>query len=192
MSDSTTIPQGRPVLELHACMGLNACKGHGWSQSNECAGTGDCATNRHSCHTLNDCHGQGGCGLFGTTQEFCTPGENECAMQGSCGTPILASRFITQGPNKGKSVWILARKLFEERMAKAKRTVGPPPPGQEFGPTTEFVAKLGGGSSCGNSGDRYCSYSFDNKDEERKKNRKALGRKSVRELKQTLDNCDCD
>ncbi|MFT6333482.1 MAG: hypothetical protein ACI86M_000626 [Saprospiraceae bacterium] len=46
-----TIAQGKPVLELHACMGLNACKDHGWSQNNGCAGTGDCATNRH--HTIH-------------------------------------------------------------------------------------------------------------------------------------------
>ncbi|MDY8136624.1 hypothetical protein [Aquimarina sp. 2201CG5-10] len=195
MSDkSITIPQAKPVLELHACMGLNACKGHGWSGENNCAGTGDCATNRHPCHTLNDCKGQGGCGLFGSDSEVCHPGENDCSFQGSCGTPILASRYITQGPNKGQSVWQLARKLFEERMKKANRTVGPPPEGQEYGPTTEFVAKRGGGSSCGQSGDRYCSYAFDEKsrEEERKQRREEFMKKSAKELPQTIKNCDCD
>ena len=190
---TTTIPQG-PVLELHACMGLNACKGHGWSGNNDCAGTGDCATNRHPCHTLNDCRGQGGCGLFGTTQEFCTPGQNNCAFQGSCGTPILASRFIAQGPNKGTSVWQLARKLFEERMAKAKRTVGPPPAGQEYGPTTEFAATLGAGQSCGQSGERYCSYAFGytENEKDKKARREAFEKKSAALLPKTLKNCDCE
>ena len=155
----TTIPQG-PVLELHACMGLNACKGHGWSGNNECAGTGDCATNRHPCHTLNDCKGQSGCGLFGNTQEFLTPGQNLCSFQGSCGTPILASRFITQEPSKGTSVWQLARKLFETRMEKSRRTRGSPPEVQEYGPTTEFAAAQRARQSCGQAGESYCSYAF--------------------------------
>ena len=191
---STKIPQKTPPLELHACMGLIACKGHGWSGNNECAGTGDCATNRHPCHTLNDCKGQGGCGLFGTTVEFCTPGQNDCSFQGSCGTPILASRFITQGPNKGRSVWLLARKLFEERMAKAKRTAGEPPTGQENGPTTEYVANFNppGSQSCGNSGERYCSYAFENHDKERMQRRKEFIEQSKKDFPNTLENCDCD
>lgn len=196
MSDSKKIPQKLPPLELHACMGLNACKGHGWSGNNECAGTGDCATNRHPCHTLNDCKGQGGCGLFGTTEEFCKPGENDCSFQGSCGTPILASRFINQGPNKGRSVWLLARKLFEDRMAKAKRTVGPPPDGQENGPTTEYVQQFDPPAyqSCGNSGDRYCSYAFgkDEREKERMKRRKEFIEQSKKDFPDTLDNCGCD
>jgi hypothetical protein len=191
----TTIPQALPALELHVCMGLNACKGHGWSGTNECAGTGDCATNRHPCHTLNDCKGQGGCGLFGTEIEFCTPGQNECSFQGSCGTPILASRFITAGPNKGKSVWQLARALFEDRMAVAKRSVGPVPAGQDYGPTTEFAATLGGGSSCGQSGDRYCSYAFDPKTNEKQKKarRDKFEKMSAKAMPKTEENCkDCD
>jgi hypothetical protein len=191
---AATIPQALPPLELHACMGLNACKGHGWSGTNDCAGTGDCATNRHPCHTLNNCRGQGGCGLFGTTQEFCTPGDNACAFQGSCGTPILASRYITQGPNKGTSVWLLARKLFEARMTKAKRTVGPPPAGQEYGPTNEYAAKLGAGQSCGQSGERYCSYAFGKaeREKERLARQAAFAKASARHLPETMKNCDCE
>lgn len=196
MSDSTKIPQKTPPLELHACMGLNACKGHGWSGNNECAGTGDCATNRHPCHTLNDCKGQGGCGLFGTTEEFCKPGQNDCSFQGSCGTPILASRYITQGPNKGRSVWLLARKLFEERMANAKRTVGKPPKGQKNGPTTEYVANFdpAGSQSCGNSGERYCSYAFgdEEREKERMQRRKEFIKQSKKDFPDTIENCDCD
>ena len=150
-----------PPLELHACMGLNACKGHGVFGENECAGQGNCATQWHGCHTLNNCRGQGGCGLYGTTEEQCKPGANDCAWQGSCGTPIVNSRFITQGPNKGKSVWILARRLFEERMKKANRNVGKSP--LPHGPTLEFLDTIESGSyelgySCGFSGNKGCSF----------------------------------
>jgi hypothetical protein len=152
--------------ELHVCMGLNTCAAKGRSMDNECAGTGTCATNSHPCHTLNDCKGQGGCGLFGTTPEFCHPGENGCKYQGSCGTPILASRFISQGPNIGRSVWQLARKLFEERMNSEDQKVGPPPAGP-YGPTNEYVNQINqtqpstDNSSCGNAGSRACSYAAD-------------------------------
>lgn len=156
-----TTPVKTPPLELHACMGLNACKGHDVFGTNECAGSGQCATQWHSCHTKNNCRGQGGCGLYGTTEEQCRPGENDCAWQGSCGTPIEAPRFVTQGPNKGSSVWILARKLFEERMEKANRNVRPSP--MPYGPTIEFlktiVTESGTlGYGCGWSGPRSCSY----------------------------------
>ena len=193
MDNNKTIPQAIPPLELHACMGLNACKGHGWSGTNECAGTGDCATNRHPCHTLNNCRGQGGCGLYGSSKEVCHPGDNDCAFQGSCGTPILASRYITQGPNKGRSVWLLARELFEKRMKKANRTFGPPPAGQENGPTTEYAAKLGATSSCGNSGDRYCSYAFGIEEREKAKRarRAAFEKESREKLHDTVKNCEC-
>jgi len=71
--------------ELHACMGLNACKGHDRLGTNACAGSGVCATAAaHSCHTLNNCRGQGGCGLYGTGEEQNHPGENPCSWQGSC------------------------------------------------------------------------------------------------------------
>jgi hypothetical protein len=145
-----------PTLELHACMGLNACKGHDYFGANNCAGMGQCATEQHSCHTLNDCRGQGGCGLFGSSVEFCHPGENDCSFQGSCGTPIPASRFVTQGPNKGQGVWQIARRLFEARMEKANRSVGDSP--MRYGPTVEWLSNVNEGASCGQSGEKLCSF----------------------------------
>ncbi len=156
-----------PPVELHVCMGLNSCQGLGYSGKNACAGMGDCATVSHPCHTLNECKGQGGCGLFGTTEEFCFPSQNDCRYQGSCGAPILDSRFITQGPNRGTSVWQLARQRFEEKRAAADQPVGPPPAGP-YGPSNAYVNQLKGrtdptydNSSCGQSGNRACSYAAD-------------------------------
>jgi len=152
--------------ELHVCMGLNSCKNQGYSNNNDCAGMGDCSTVNHPCHTLNECKGQGGCGLFGTTEEFCYPSENDCRYQGSCGAPILSSRFIAQGPNKGKSVWQLARKRFEEKRKANKESFGTPPAGP-YGPSNEYVNQIKGqspssdNSSCGQSGARSCSYAAD-------------------------------
>ena len=186
-----------PPKELHVCMGLNSCENKGYSGNNSCAGQGDCATISHACHTLNDCKGQGGCGLFGTTTEFCTPGENSCKYQGSCGSPILASRYICQGPNKGRSVWQLARARFEERMQKEGKRIGKAPAGQEYGPTDEFVNTLRGTtgqdySSCGQSGDRYCSYAFDPKvrEQEREARRQQFMEESKQEMPNTLKTCD--
>lgn len=126
-------------VELHACMGLNACKGHDRLGSNACAGSGQCATaTEHSCKTLNSCRGQGGCGLYGTGEEQNYPGENPCAWQGSCGVPINAERFSTNGPNQGKSVWVRARALFEKRMKEANRQVLPSP--SPVGPTQAWLA----------------------------------------------------
>ncbi len=156
----------KPPLELHVCMGLNSCQNQGYSGTNACAGMGDCATVSHPCHTLNECKGQGGCGLFGTTEEFCFPSQNECRYQGSCGAPILDSRFVTQGPNRGNSVWQLARKRFEDKRAAAQQPVGPPPAGP-YGPSNAYVNQLKGqpasqdNSSCGQSGSRACSYAAD-------------------------------
>jgi len=114
----------------HACMGLNACKGLGRTQDNECAGKGYCATTPdHTCHVLNQCKDQGGCGLYGTAEEFSRPADNGCKFQGSCATPINAERFSTTAPtkwererpddpiedNRGKSVWHRARERFEKR-----------------------------------------------------------------------------
>ncbi|HEV2859865.1 MAG TPA: hypothetical protein VGX48_02540 [Pyrinomonadaceae bacterium] len=146
--------------ELHACMGLNACKGHDRFGTNSCAGTGYCATaERHNCKSLNNCRGQGGCGLYGTAEDDATPGANECAWQGSCAVPIQAERYSTQGENKGKSVWVLARKLFEERMKKANRTYGPSP--YECGPPQAWlVQSLGSYDSCGSAGNKYCTFGF--------------------------------
>lgn len=126
-------------VELHACMGLNACKGHDRLGINACAGSGQCATaTEHSCKTLNTCRGQGGCGLYGTGEEQNYPGENPCAWQGSCGVPINAERFSTNGPNQGKSVWVRARALFEKRMREANRQVLPSP--SPVGPTQAWLA----------------------------------------------------
>src|SRR5687768_13132300 len=59
-----------PPVELHVCMGLNACKGHDRYGTNDCAGMGFCATaEKHNCHTLNNCRNQGGCGLYGDGEE---------------------------------------------------------------------------------------------------------------------------
>ncbi len=155
----------KPVIdnpkELHACMGLNACKGHDRLGTNSCAGTGYCATAaEHSCHTLNDCRNQGGCGLYGTGEEQNNPGNNSCSWQGSCAVPINAERFSTEGPNKGKSVWGRAREIFEEKMIKANRQFGPSPMPQGP-PTKEYLvpeynenyvacgsSRMSGGGSC--------------------------------------------
>jgi hypothetical protein len=126
------------VKELHACMGLNACKGHDRTGSNNCAGTGVCATAaQHSCHTLNDCRNQGGCGLYGTADEQMNPGNNACSWQGSCAVPINAERFSTEGNNQGQSVWDKAREVFEKKMTAANRQFGPSP--MRHGPTLEYL-----------------------------------------------------
>jgi len=181
--------------ELHVCMGLNSCKNAGYSSSNDCAGKGDCATAvGHPCHTLNACKGQGGCGIFGTTEEFCHPGENDCRYQGSCGVPILESRFMAQGPNKGRSVWLLARARFEEKRRAQGLEYGEPP--LKYGPTNEFVNQLRGTkhqdySSCGESGSRSCSYAAD-KDVRKKEAAfrvEEMAEKSKKLLNDTLNTC---
>ena len=134
-------------------MGLNSCKGHDRYGTNECAGTGACATaEAHMCHTLNNCRGQGGCGLYGDAKEQNYPGNNDCSWQGSCAVPINAERFSTEGPNRGKSVWIRAREVFETRMKKAGRQVGSSP--SPTGPTTQWLRTNGfpDFAACGNSG----------------------------------------
>lgn len=155
-------PNPNPPVELHVCMGLNACKGHDRYGTNNCAGTGYCATAAaHTCHTLNNCKDQGGCGLYGSGEEQDKPGANDCSWQGSCAVPIQAERFSTQGTNKGKSTWLLARKLFEERMRSANRTVGASP--FPCGPSESWLTTiLGQYDSCGNSGDKVCSFGFNN------------------------------
>jgi hypothetical protein len=157
-----------PPIELHVCMGLNACKGHDRTGVNNCAGTGSCATaEQHNCQTLNNCRGQGGCGLYGDAKQQENPGNNDCAWQGSCAVPIQAERFSTLGENKGKSTWLLARQLFEQRMAKANRNVGPSP--YPCGPPENWLTSvLGSYDSCGNSGDKRCSFGFNNPDDNAK------------------------
>jgi hypothetical protein len=144
-------------------MGLNACKGHDRFGTNNCAGTGYCATAQaHTCHTLNNCRGQGGCGLYGSAEEQMHPGANECAWQGSCAVPIQAERYSTMGENAGKSTWLLARQLFEQRMTKqSQRTIGPAP--YKCGPPQAWLTSiLGQYDSCGNSGNKVCSFGFNN------------------------------
>lgn len=150
----------KPPLELHVCMGLNACKGHDRTGANNCAGTGYCATaQQHNCQTLNNCRGQGGCGLYGDALQQSTPGENNCAWQGSCAVPIQAERFSTLGNNKGKGTWLLARKKFEARMQQSNRTFGTAP--FKCGPPQSWLTSvLGSYDSCGNSGDKHCSFGF--------------------------------
>lgn len=181
--------------ELHVCMGLNSCKNTGYSGNNDCAGQGDCSTAvGHPCHTLNACKGQGGCGIFGTTEEFCHPGENDCRYQGSCGVPILASRFMSQGPNKGRSVWQLARARFEEKRKAAGQKIGDAP--LKYGPTEEFVNQLRGTvgnnySSCGQSGSRACSYAADKnvRNTEMEARVLKMNEESAKKLPETLKVC---
>lgn len=173
-------------LELHACMGLNACKGNDRFGTNNCVGSGHCATQVHSCHTLNNCRNQGGCGLYGDTEEQCRPGANDCAWQGSCGTPIPAERFVTQGANQGRSVWQIARKLFEERMYKAQRTVNPSP--FKYGPPIKWLRDNGRTESCGSSGDKYCSFGLNNPAQSAEE----FVKNSAKHIDETIKNCECD
>lgn len=143
-------------LEFHACMGLNACQGHDRFGTNSCAGTGYCATVQHVCHTLNNCRGQGGCGLYGSAEEQDLPAMNDCSWKGSCATPIQAERISTQGTNTGKSVWLLARKLFEERLTKEGREFGTPR--FKEGPPSWWLKTLGPFDACGSSGDMNCTF----------------------------------
>lgn len=175
-------PEGMP---LHACMGLNACAGSDrfgvlgapGKQPNACAGQGYCSTGAdHTCHVQNDCKGQGGCGLYGTATEMMNPGNNACRSQGSCATPINAERFSTNGPNQGKSVWLQARKVFEDNWAATQAelkkqqaaqnvaadqplpaTLGTPPAAfAATGPTYLWISKenneRGNMTACGSSG----------------------------------------
>ncbi len=158
---STTGASTAPTaLEFHICAGLNACRGHDRYGTNTCAGTGYCATAAgHSCHTLNNCRGQGGCGLYGDGEEQSKPGANDCAWQGSCAVPVQAERYSTQGANTGKSVWVLARKLFEERMTASNRSFGPSP--FKCGPPQAWLTEiLGTYDSCGSSGNKYCTFGY--------------------------------
>lgn len=143
-------PNTTTPTELHGCMGLNACKGHDRYGDNSCAGTGFCATVTHTCHSLNNCRGQGGCGLYGDSKQQNHPGDNPCAWLGSCATPINSERFSTVGPNKNKSVWKRARKIFEERMEKTGRQYGPSPFAE--GPPAWWLHSVGSYTACGASG----------------------------------------
>ena len=96
------------LVALHACRGLNECKGLGKGHKNECAGKGDCYTVKHECSGQNDCKFQGGCGG--------EQGMNDCKGKGGCGHfPI---------PN---DVWKKARVAFESRRKTAGKPFGPAP-----------------------------------------------------------------
>lgn len=119
--------QLQKITELHVCMGLNACAGHDRDGTAPMAGMGNCATVLHVCHGANECRGQGGCGYTGPDAELAKPGTQACRQNGSCASPINESRVFAGGPMKGKSVWKLARELFEARMYEAGIPFGPAP-----------------------------------------------------------------
>jgi hypothetical protein len=115
------------AVELHVCMGLNACQGHGAGGSGQLAGMGDCATALHVCHGANECRGQGGCGYSGSDAEQAKPGDQTCAYNGSCASPVNESRVHAAGPYRGTSVWKRARMIFEHRMYESGVPFGPAP-----------------------------------------------------------------
>ena len=96
--------------EMHACAGLNGCKGQGADGKNSCAGQGGCASTamKHECKGQNACKGQGGCGEM--------MGKNACKGQGGCAIPM-----------KDKTAWQQAREQFETKMKAEGRTVGEAP-----------------------------------------------------------------
>ena len=120
-------PPGNGPYELHVCMGLNSCACHDVKGTAPMAGMGECATVQHVCHGEGECRGQGGCGYAGSDYEQALPGEQACSNNGSCAVPINESRVFSAGPYKGKSVWMRARKLFEQRMYQAGIPFGPSP-----------------------------------------------------------------
>ncbi|HWF75213.1 MAG TPA: hypothetical protein VG186_17840 [Solirubrobacteraceae bacterium] len=125
-TDAQPSPASGP-LELHVCMGLNACKSHDITGRAKMAGMGDCATVNHVCHGDGECRGQGGCGYAGSNYEQSKPGDQSCRQNGSCASPINESRVFSAGPYKGKSVWHRARAIFEARMYDAGVLFGPSP-----------------------------------------------------------------
>ncbi|MFI0353351.1 hypothetical protein [Actinomadura sp. 9N407] len=114
-------------LEEHVCMGLNACNGFDVDRKAFMAGAGNCATVHHVCHGEGMCRGQGGCGYAGSDEQQWRPGDQACRYNGSCASPINISRVFSGGPMKGKSVWLQARRLMEDRMYRAGLAFGPAP-----------------------------------------------------------------
>lgn len=110
-------------------------------------------------------------------------------MNGGAGTrmAVRAERFGTLGGNVHKSVWLLARKLFEGRMERSRRTVGPSP--FPCGPPQAWLIKASadGSDSCGSSGDKYCSFGFNDPND----SAQALCRNSRRAMPETLAECGC-
>ena len=187
-----TIKRPTDGRELHACMGMNSCKLNDIFGDNDCAGQGYCATAfPHVCKTLNECKGQGGCGLFGASEGQCLPGQNTCQYQGYCGTPIQAERFSTNGPNAKLGVWVLARKRFEVKMSKAKKSFGDSP--CQYGPPQQWLEQVyrqNGTSydSCGAAGDKRCSFGYNNADD----NTRIMWKQSEQRIDTTVKNCACD
>jgi hypothetical protein len=126
-ADPTPAAKLQKEVDLHVCMGLNACKGHDVTGKAKMAGMGECATVFHICHGANECRGQGGCGYTGSDAEQARPGAQSCRWNGSCASPINESRVHAAGPYRGTSVWKRARKLFEHRMFEAGIAFGPSP-----------------------------------------------------------------
>ncbi len=136
---SELAPREWALVDLHVCMGLNACSAKAPTDDNPrgarhdpdgtapMAGMGSCATVVHVCHGDNECRGQGGCGYAGSAFEQTKPGDQACSANGSCASPINVSRVFSAGPYKGKSVWRRARAVFEARMYEAGVVFGPSP-----------------------------------------------------------------
>jgi hypothetical protein len=138
-----------PILEFHVCMGLNSCAQQDVAGTAVMAGTGQCATALHYCHTQNYCRGQGFCGGGGSSGSQQTePGNNACSGQGSCNSqagpngspgpqwymnqasqgapnPRQGPLVEPPGPYYGQNVWQVARQLFETRMYEQGRTFAP-------------------------------------------------------------------
>ena len=108
-SSPVTPPVVTTAVALHACRGLNECKGLGKGHKNACVGQGDCYTVKHECAGQNDCKFQGGCGG--------TNGFNDCKGKGGCG----------HFPIQGQAIWKKARAQFEARMKVAGKKVGAAP-----------------------------------------------------------------
>lgn len=140
--------------DLHVCAGLNSCAGQDITRTAKMAGTGVCATVQHFCHGNNQCRGQGGCGYLGTPSEQGLPGENPCRHHGSCAVPINRGRVNSEGVNKGKSVWQLARRRFEQRMYDIGKPFGPAP---SAGIPDDAVPGWYEGSTCGGGGCSNCA-----------------------------------
>ncbi len=97
------------AVAIHACRGLNECRGQGADGKNTCAGQGSCHTSKaHDCATINDCKHQGGCGA--------APGYNDCKGMGGCSVPM-------QG-----GMWEKARARLEQDMKTKGMPVGAAPP----------------------------------------------------------------
>lgn len=104
----SSAPADAAAKVVHACRGLNECKGQGADGKNACAGQGTCANvKHHSCGGQNECKNLGGCGTLA--------GANACKGQGGCAVPL-------------EHAWDTARKHFEKRMKDAGKTFGDAPP----------------------------------------------------------------